>query len=181
MYYPEKRILLKDGRSALFTGPAPEMAEEMIAYMKTTAGETPFLLRTPSECTATVEGEAAYLRNLLESEYTVMIVCFVDGKLAGNCQLARKGHLKNRHRGTIGIAILREFWGLGIGSAMFDEMLEIAHCWGLSQVELEVIEGNSRAMALYKKMGFETVAAIPDAIRLEDGTSLQEFTMVKKL
>lgn len=181
MYYPEKKLLLKDGRTALLTGPGPEMAEEMIAYMKTTAGETPFLLRTPGECTATVQGEANYLQAILESEYTVMIVCFVDGKLAGNCQIARKGHLKNRHRGTIGIALLREFWGLGIGTAMFEEMLEIARGWELSQVELEVVEGNHRAMALYRKMGFETVAAIPDAIRLEDGTSLKEFTMVKKL
>lgn len=181
MYYPEKKIVLRDGRTALLTGPAPEMAKEMIAYMKTTAGETPFLLRTPSECNYTVEGEASFLQGMLESEYTAMIVCFVDGKLAGNCQIARKGHLKNRHRGTIGIAILREFWGLGIGSAMFEELLDIAQGWRLSQVELEVIEGNSRAMALYEKMGFETVAAIPDAIHLEDGTSLKEFTMVKKL
>ena len=110
-----------------------------------------------------------------------MIVCFVEGKLAGNCQIARKAHLKNKHRGTVAIALLREYWGLGIGTAMFEEMLEIARGWGLAQVELEVIEGNDRAMALYEKMGFETVAAIPDAIRLEDGTSLKEFTMAKKL
>ena len=179
MYYPQKKITLKDGRTALLTGPAPEMAEEMVAYMKTTAGETPFLLRTPAECNYTVQGEAAYLQGLLESEYSVMIVCFVDGVLAGNCQITRKGHLKNRHRGTVAIALLQKYWGLGIGTAMFEEMLDIAHGWGLSQVELEVIEGNHRAMALYEKMGFATVAAIPDAIRLEDGTSLTEFTMVK--
>ena len=181
MYYPEKKLVLKDGRTALFTGPAPEMAEEMVAFMKTTAGETPFLLRTPSECNFTVDGEAIYLRNLLESEHTVMIVCFVEGELAGNCQIARKAHLKNKHRGTVAIALLREYWGLGIGTAMFEEMLEIARGWGLAQVELEVIEGNERGIALYEKMGFETVAAIPDAIRLEDGTSLKEFTMAKKL
>ena len=48
-------------------------------------------------------------------------------------------------------------------------------------LELEVIEGNERAIALYKKFGFETVAEKPDAIRLKDGTSLKEITMMKKL
>lgn len=181
MYYPEKKIHLKDGRTGLLTGPDASMAEEMIGYLKSTSAETPFLLRSPSECSITPEGEAQYLQNLLEAPNTVMIVCFVDGKMAGNCQIARKSWQKNRHRGTIGIALLKEFWGLGIGTALFEEMLEIARAWGLSQVELEVIEGNARAMALYEKMGFETVAAIPDAIRLEDGTSLKEFTMIKKL
>ena len=181
MYYPEKRVTLKDGRTALFLGPAPEMAEEMIDYLKITAEQTPYLLRSPSECNATLDGEAQYLQGLLEAPNTVMIVCFVDGKMAGNCQIARKSWLKNRHRATLGIALLQEFWGLGIGTAMFEEMIEIAEGWGLSQVELEVVEGNDRAMALYEKMGFVTVAAIPDAFRLEDGTSLKEFTMVKKL
>ena len=82
---------------------------------------------------------------------------------------------------TIGIALIREFWNLGIGTAMFRELISLGMQWGLSQLELEVIEGNHRAMALYEKMGFQTVAAHPDAIRLEDGIVLKEFLMVKKL
>ena len=49
------------------------------------------------------------------------------------------------------------------------------------QIELEVIEGNVRAMSLYEKMGFEIVAATPNAIKLEDGNLLKEFLMVKPL
>lgn len=181
MFFHEKEITLKDGRTALFRSPSPDDGAAMLEYLKTTCSETPFLLRSPDECDLTVESEQEFLQSMLDSKTTVMIVCIVDGKIAGNCQISRKTWRKNSHRGSIGIALVREFWGLGIGTAMFEELISIAKTWGLSQVELEVFEGNHRAIALYEKMGFETVAAIPNAIRLEDGTMLKEFTMVKVL
>ena len=179
MRFPEKEILLKDGRVAVFRAPSPADAAEMVEYMRKTAGETNFLLRTPEEITMTASEEEIFLRRIVESAYDCMIVCTVDGKLAGNCQISRHNKLKNNHRAAVMIALLKEFWGLGIGTAMFQEMITLAENWGLMQLELEVIEGNSRAMGLYEKMGFYTVGATPNAIRLPDGTMLKEFVMVR--
>ena len=77
------------------------------------------------------------------------------------------------------IALLKEFWGLGIGTAMFREMIAIAEGWGVMQLELEVFEGNERALALYRKMGFEIVSHVPNAIKQPDGTLVSEFLMVR--
>ena len=181
MYFPEKEITLKDGRIAVFHSPSPDDAECMLQYFKTIISETPYLLRFPDECDLDIESERASLQKMLDSANSVMIHCTVDGKLAGSCQIDCKALRKIRHRGSVGIALLREFWGLGIGTAMFEELLAIARDWGLMQVELEVFEGNDRAMALYRKMGFEVVSATPNAIRLEDGTMLKEFLMVRPL
>lgn len=181
MLFKEKEIRIKNGKTAILTSPSPDMAEEMLYYLKTTAGETPFLLRTPEESNLTIEEERKFLQSMLDSDHAVMILCIVDGEVAGNCQISRKTKLRNKHRGSIGIALLQKYWSLGIGTAMFEEMIAIAKDWGLMQVELEVIEGNTRAMGLYQKMGFETVSAIPNAVRLEDGTMLKEFLMVKLL
>ena len=181
MYFPEKTIRLKDGRTAIFRTPSPADAAEMIEYMRKTAGETNFLLRTPEEITMTVPDEERYLQNIAESDWNCMIVCTVEGVIAGNCQIARHTKRKNCHRADVMIALLEEFWGLGIGSAMFEEMITIAKAWGLMQLELEVIEGNDRAMGLYRKMGFGTISYIPNAIRLADGKLLKEFRMLKTL
>ena len=181
MIYSEIYIPLKDGRTALFRSPTARDAEEMLTYLKTTAGETPYLLRTPEECTMTLPEEEAFLEAAVNAEYDVMILCTVDGKLAGNCRIIRKNKAKNRHRGTVMIALRKDFWNLGIGTAMCEEMIALAKQWGLMQIELEVIEGNTRTMALYHKMGFEVTGFTPDAIQLEDGTLLKEFIMVKKL
>lgn len=181
MYFQEKKIALKDGRIAVFRSPALDDAAEMVAYMRKTAGETDFLLRTPEEVTMTVAEEEMYLSRIAASEYDCMIVCIVDGILAGNCQISRHNKRKNCHRADVMIALLKEFWNLGIGTAMFREMITLAENWGLLQLELEVIEGNHRAIGLYEKMGFQTAASRPNAIRLPDGTMLREFLMVKTL
>lgn len=181
MRFPTKEIILKDGRKAALCSPTPDMAAQMLQYLKDTCGETHFLLRTPEECNMSQDEEQRFLQSMLDSENAVMILCMVDGKIAGNCQISRKTKLRNKHRGSIGIALYREFWNLGIGTALIHELTAIARLWGLSQMELEVIEGNTRAMALYEKMGFEIVAATPNAILLPDGIMLKEFLMIKPL
>lgn len=154
----------------------------MLQYLVKSAGETPFLLCTPEErAMMPLEEEEAFLQKRRDSETDVMIACMVDGKLVGSCQISRSPRRRIRHRGRIAIALLKEYWGLGIGTAMLTELIRIAQSWGLMQLELEVIEGNHRAIGLYEKMGFETVSAIPNATRLEDGTLLKEFLMVRKL
>ncbi|MGN0978074.1 MAG: GNAT family N-acetyltransferase [Faecousia sp.] len=181
MLFPEKEIHLKDGRAAVLRSPTREDAPALVDYMVQTAGETDFLLRTPEECTMTVEAEAAFLQNICDSPASVMILCMVDGKLAGNCQITRMNRLKTRHRGTVAIALLKEYWSLGIGAAMFAEMIAIAEKWGLKQLELEYIEGNDRARRLYEKMGFRTTGALPNAIQLADGTMLKDYQMVRNM
>lgn len=181
MLFCEKEIELKGGRTAVFRSPRPEDAQALLDYMKITSSETPYLLRTPEECTMTVEAEKAFIVKALAQEYDVMILCFVDGNLAGNCRIIRHNKRKTKHRSDVMIALYEKYWGLGIGTAMFREMIALAEGWGVQQLELEVIEGNERAMALYRKMGFETVAERPNAIRSEDGTLLKEFIMIKQL
>lgn len=181
MQYETKEITLKNGKNAVFRSPIPEDAPQMLTYLRTTAAESVYLLRYPEECTMTVEQETAFLQRVNESPADVMIVCFVDGVLAGNCQLSMKTRIKTRHRGEVAIAIEQAYWNLGIGTAMFEEMIAIARSHGLTQLELAFIEGNDRAKHLYEKMGFSVVSAMPNAIRLKDGTMLKEFFMVKCL
>ena len=181
MLFPEKTILLKNGRTAILRSPRPEDAQALLDYLKATSAETPYLLRTPEECTMTLAQEEAFLAKAAEQPFDVMLLCFADGELAGNCRIVRRDKQKTKHRAVVMIALYQKFWGLGIGTAMFREMIALAEDWGLMQLELEVIEGNDRAMGLYRKMGFETAAATPNAIRLPDGRLLKEFLMVKTL
>ena len=181
MYIEPKTITLRDGRACLLRSPQLEDVEEMLDFLRQTAAETHFLLREPEDVSDTVESERLFIQNVLSSDSRLMIVAIVDGKLAGNCGLTFKTLSKIKHRCNIGIGLLKEFWGLGIGTALFEEMFTAAKAHGVSQMELEVIEGNQRGLALYKKLGFKEVGAIPNAIRLSDGTLLKEIFMVKEL
>lgn len=181
MLFKTKTVILKNGKEAILRSPTRSDAAQMLDYMKKTSMETPFLLRTPDECTVTQEQEADFLQNINDCCHIVMIVCEIDGKMAGNCQLSCKTRVKNRHRAEVAIALLKDYWGLGIGTAMFEELIAIAKERNLMQLELEFMEGNDRARGLYEKMGFRIVAEKPNAFRLEDGTLLKEYYMVKPL
>lgn len=181
MELKQKTICLKDGREAVIRSAQPLDAAEMAAFMKTTAGETDFLLRYPEECTMTEAGEAVFLDDVLNSPDQVMPCCFVDGVLAGNAMLTMNSRIKTRHRASVAIALKKEYWGLGIGAALFREMIAIAEERGLDHLELDYIEGNDRARRLYEKMGFVEVARVPDVYRLKDGGFRQNILMMKKL
>lgn len=48
-------------------------------------------------------------------------------------------------------------------------------------MELEFVEGNARARALYEKMGFRITGVRPNATRLKDGTLLNDYMMVREM
>lgn len=183
MIIDEITFELKDGRTALIRSPRVEDADTMLDYLRTTAGETHFLMRYPEEfADFTAEGEKEFIDRINADPREIMPVCFVDGVLAGNASLMYDFHIKTRHRASIGIALKTEFWGLGIGTKLFEVIISHAEKLpGLMQLELEVIEGNERGMRLYEKFGFETVAVHPDAIKLKDGTLLSTYLMLKRL
>ncbi len=181
MIFQEKEIKLKDSRTAILRSPVPEDAEVMLNFFYQANRETPFLLNSPEDPVITVERELAFIENHNSSENDIMLVCLVDGEFAGNCQLNRRTKRKNRHRGGVGIAVSQKFWNLGIGTALFRELIQIARDWGLEQLELEFIEGNERGKALYEKMGFQTIGFIPNAIHQPDGTVLKEYMMILEL
>ena len=176
-------LLLKDGREAVLRCPKAEDAQAFLENYRVCAAETPFLNFTPEEVACfTLEEERRFIEEFGSSPDKLLLSCFVDGVLAGSCDLELYTSLKTRHRGGIGIAIQRRFWGLGIGTAMFRAMIRIAEAReGVTQLELDCFEGNTRARALYEKMGFRVAGIYPDAVRLPGGTVLNEYLMIRKI
>lgn len=174
---------LKDGRTALIRSPKDEDIQGVLDYLYVSSGETEFILRYPEECKKyTYDGEKTLFDRINNAENEAMLVCIVDGKVAGNCQITWSTGMKTRHRASVAIALLKEFWNQGIGTRLFQELIAIAEeNEQILQMELEFVEGNSRARALYEKMGFRITGVKPNAIRLKDGTLLNEYSMVREI
>ena len=183
MIFKEKKFELKDGREALLRSPCEEDAEELLQFISKAAGETDYLLKAPEEwADFTLEQEKSFISEKYDNQNELIIACFVDGRIAGNCNITFRTGLKDRHRASVGIALLQEYWNLGIGTRMFEEMIQTAKKrGGIRQIELDFIEGNSRARSLYEKMGFRITGVKPDAIRMKDGTFVNEYMMLKRL
>ncbi|MBO4211165.1 MAG: GNAT family N-acetyltransferase [Oscillospiraceae bacterium] len=174
---------LKDGRSALIRSPREDDAQAVLEALRKVSGETDFLTRYPEEWEGfTVEREKALFEQINRSDNETMLLCLVEGRLAGNCQISWSSKRKMKHRASVGIFLCREYWNLGIGTRLFQELIRIAEANPeLLQIELEFIEGNSRARALYEKMGFRITAMRPNAFRLKDGSLHNEYTMIREI
>ena len=183
MIFSPVTFTMKDGRTGILRSPDPKAdAADLVQYLYDTAADTPFVLRTPEEIRYTVEGEERFLQNVVDSPNDCMILCEVDGHIAGNCHLAFNNRIKTRHSCSVAIALRKAYWGNGIGTAMFAAMEALARQReGVIQMDLEYIEGNTRARALYEKVGFRIVGMHPDAIRQTDGKLYALVAMQKKL
>ena len=181
MIIREFEFTLKDGRKALIRSPKEEDIQGMLDYLYQSAEETDFVLRYPEECGRyTAEGEKELFDRINRSDTEAMLVCIVEGIVAGNCQITWNNRIKTRHRASVAIALLRDYWNQGIGTRLFQELIKIAEDHeNILQMELEFIEGNSRARALYEKMGFRITGVGVNAVRLKDGTLLNVFGKIK--
>lgn len=182
MKFEDKEIILKNGRKCILRPTTAEYAQEMIDYMKLTAGESPFLLRYPDEINFTLEGEKEILTRLYEDEKSIMMLAVTDGKVAGNCSISGLGDKRRiLHRCSLAIALKKEFWGLGIGRAMIEYLSELSRTIGYEQIELEVVDGNDSAKALYEKCGFVETGRRIRAMKYDDGSYRDEIIMTKVL
>lgn len=174
LYIGDMHILLRSAKT--------EDAANLIAYLKKTAGETPYLIRNPEEVSITMEGEISFIKCMEEAKSELMLLAFCNGKHVGNCSLMSMGNYERyKHRCSIAIALYQEYCGRGIGSVMLETVLQVARELGYEQAELEVAASNKSAIALYKKMGFQVYGTFPNNMKYKDGSYADCHWMMKKL
>ncbi|MEZ5829719.1 MAG: GNAT family N-acetyltransferase [Dongiaceae bacterium] len=107
------------------------------------------------------------------------LVATVAGEVVGNLGLTRLTRPRRAHVGQIGMAVRDDWQGKGVGSALMDAMLDLADNWlGLRRLELNVHADNARAIALYRKFGFE-VEGTHRAYALRDGAYVDSLSMAR--
>lgn len=172
----------KHGRTIVMRGPKESDAEKLLNYMRITTSETPFLIRDPDEVIMTVEQEKEFLRERIASDKELLLLAEMDGKHVGSASLMANGpYRRYAHRCSLAIALYEKYWGAGIGEMMLEVLLSEAKKLGYEQAELEVVTTNHRAIALYKKLGFEKYGTLPNNMKLADGSYADADWMMKKL
>lgn len=172
---------LKNGKVCKIRPIQEEDAAEALAYIRKVNLETDFLLRYPEELLDSVEEERKFIQKIVKSQHNQMLVCIVDGQIVANAQFSRFTLHKVEHRAEIAMAVVQEYWNQGIGHKLLEELEAFAHERGIEQLELEYIESNERARALYEKCGFRGIAVRPNAFKQRDGKRLGAVLMQKDL
>ncbi len=183
MIFDKKELILKDNRKVNISSPTDEDAQGLIDLLKQNAFDTIFVMPYPEECDdITPEKERAIFERNNKSDNEFTLIARDEDKVIGCSHVSFGSNIKTRHRCFITIQIMKDYWGVGLGTKIFQEIINVAYeRKEITQMELSFIEGNDRAKALYEKMGFVIVGKKPNAIKLKDGTMLSMFEMVKEL
>lgn len=144
----------------------PSDARELLEYLKQIGGETDNLTFGREGLPFTVEEEAAFIAGLENSADGVMFVTRLNDRIVGNASLLRQPRRMN-HRGEVGISVLREQWGRGIGSLLLSHIVSFAKDNRIEIIDLQVRSDNQRAIALYQKFGFVKLCSHPDFHRVD--------------
>ena len=87
--------------------------------------------------------------------------------VVGWCDIVRHQREGFRHVGTLGMGILAEYRGQGLGDRLATDTIRAATEAGMERIELEVFASNERAIALYRKLGFVTEGIKRNARKLD--------------
>lgn len=177
----EKIVIPVDGHELVLRNAEESDADLLLDYLRVTSAETPFLIREPDEITMTPDQERQFIAEQNASANNLMLLGFWDGAHAGNCSLNGMPFRRYRHRAEVAIALYQRFTGLGLGRRMLEQLFLCAKQMGFEQLELEVAAANTRAAALYQKLGFKIYGTFPDNFKYGDGSYGDTCWMMRKL
>ena len=175
-------IKARNGQEIVLRSASVTDAPALLEYLRVTAAESPFLMRDPDEIRLTLLEEQVFLLEKADAERELLLIALADGKHIGNCALMQIGSSRRyAHRCGIAIALYQAYCGLGIGTAMLETVLRIAKETGYEQAELEVMSANTKAAALYEKLGFQRYGTFPRNMKYPDGHYDDSVWMMKRL
>ena len=142
--------------------------------------ETSFMLLEPGERDPSVQKLAAHLEDAAGSANSVVLVAEDGGELAGYVELIGGKARRNRTTTHLVIGVLARASGRGVGSGLLREAQRWAAGHGLHRIEFTVMAHNTRAIALYERMGFVTEGRSRECL-LVDGRFVDELRMAMLL
>lgn len=93
----------------------------------------------------------------------------VEGKIVGWCDVCRHTFEIERHGGRLGIGLLPDYRGHGIGKALMTVAIAAADARSFERIDLTVFAGNARAIRLYERFGFVREGVMRKSARFGDG------------
>lgn len=103
--------------------------------------------------------EAEQIERISGTTTNVIFVAVLGDRLIGVSTVQASTDF-SAAQGEVGVAVLKEFWGMGLGTALVEEILDWARNYSsLERLVLTVQLRNTRAAKLYQHLRFENCTA----------------------
>lgn len=159
---------------------APDNAESLLKHIRKTALETEFLTVGKEEAEISIEEERKQLARLQSSNNHLLLVALHGTEVIATASVSTSTSPKLNHIGEVGVAVSKEYWGLGIGTMLLEEVLYWSEqSSAIKRLELTVQKRNEKAIHLYEKLGFQLEAVMARGVR--DGDRYLDVCLMSKM
>jgi len=134
---------LEEGDAIAYLGLLRQLDTEA-KYMSVEAGER----------SMSVNQMRQRVRSICQQQNATVLLAEQSGEVYGYLACYGGKHRRNKHRAGLAVGVLEGAQGQGIGSALFSALWDWTAAVGLLRFEVDVIESNTPAVALYQKQGF---------------------------
>jgi len=176
------KIISKSGKKISLRLPTGDDVGLLYDFAKEIEGEDTFILLNPNE-PLTMEEEEKYVEKLIidiKEKKKLTYMALDESRVIGSCDVTVLGK-RQGHVGRMGISLLKEYRGDGIGKKLLVFVMEKAkEKLGISQIVLNCFANNEVACRLYESVGFREYGLHPRAVKYKGGL-VDEKMFVKDL
>ncbi len=138
--------------------------------------ESSFMMLEPGERQTTVDEQRLQIAAILAQPNSTILVAEAGTSLAGYVAAHGGEFRRNRHSAYVVAGVCQSFSGQGIGTRLFQSLVEWAPTVRVSRLELTVMEHNAAGVALYRKIGFVEEGLRQRSMRV-NGRFIDEIAM----
>lgn len=154
-----------------------ENASQLSAIRVRIDGETENMDRESGEA---FMSEAEFVQ-LIQADRNAMrnlfLVAVVDDQIVGYSRCEGSELRRLAHKVEFGVCVLSNFWGHRVGTNLLTQSIFWADLQGIKKITLNVLETNTKTIALYQKMGFKVEGILKKDKKLSDGNYYNTVVM----
>ena len=174
--YP-KKVRLQSGTSVTIRPMVKEDADKLYAFFSRVPREDRLFLRDDVSIRDVIESWTQEL----DYRKVLPLVAEVGGNIVGDATLHRRTFGWTSHVGKVRLVIDKDYRGKGLGTALIEELIDIAKKAGLEQLVAELMSDQTGALSAFKGLGFEKEAVFFNYVKDQMGEERNLVVMIKNL
>jgi RimJ/RimL family protein N-acetyltransferase len=175
-----RTFALKHGGAFEVRSARPDDAAVLIEHAKAVLAEGLFGVSQVDEFTFTLEQEREWIQQHNDNPGDLALVAEASDSVVALLFFESGLRKRQAHRGSLHMSVDRAWRGKGVGEGLLNALMEWARENPLiEKVGLSVLSSNTRAIGLYKKLGFVEEGKRPREIKMGPGEYVDEILMFR--
>lgn len=138
-----------------------------VSYLNDVAGETNFLSFGTGEYKLTPDEQDKQIVSTMKTKNSVLLGVWYQSDLIAVGSIFGAIRPRTQHVGEVGISVRKSHWGIGVGTQLFDALMEWSKASGvLEKLTLKVQVDNERAIPMYLNKGFKIEGTMSKELKI---------------